>query len=307
MIVNKYGNGGGSASGVTPEQVQQEIQSALTPYWESGITKEYVDSADTIVYASATSRMDDVEEIVSSALNEFHEQIMEVSAATSGKADAANVTANTTMKFPLWNEQGVITGTTGNNLTTTGFYLNGTRRNLIKEAASGDLGDAYAPTSPGSAGQILVSTGNGAPVWSSVTMPDTEEIELPIAAAVNKLKGDFEARLDQQYYKKQETNNLLKEKVTAGQVDVQIKNYTDPLFQAVHETIEDKELPVSAAINELNEAINLIDEVVPAALVNLNETKVGSESVHTIWRGTQIEYDAITTKDASTLYIIVNE
>lgn len=217
MIVNKYGNGGGgSASGVTPEQVQQEIQSALTPYWESGITKEYVDSADTIVYASATSRMDDVEEIVSSALNEFHTQILEVSAATNG-------------------------------------------------------------------------------------------IELPIAAAVNKLKGDFEARLDQQYYKKQETNNLLKEKVTAGQVDVQIKNYTDPLFQAVHETIEDKELPVSAAINELNEAINLIDEVVPAALVNLNETKVGSESVHTIWRGTQIEYDAITTKDASTLYIIVNE
>ena len=88
MIVNKYTKGGGgSGSGVTPEQVQEQINSALTYYWESGITKEYVDSADTIIYASATSRMDDVEQVVSSALNEFHTQILEVSAATAGKAD----------------------------------------------------------------------------------------------------------------------------------------------------------------------------------------------------------------------------
>lgn len=302
MIVNKYGNGGGSASGVTPEQVQQEIQSALTPYWESGITKEYVDSADTIIYASATSRMDDVEEIVSSALNEFHTQILEVSAATSGKADKANVTANATMKFPLWNGQGVITGTVGDAYDMN-ININGKNNSILRNII-GNIGPIYAPAAAGTAGDILVSTGNGAPVWSAVTMSDTEEIELPIAAAVNKLKSDFEARLDQQFYKKQETNNLVKDKVTAEQVDVQIKNYTDPLFQAVYETIEDKELPVSAAINELNEAINLIDEVVPAALVDLNERKVGSDSVHTIWSGSQTAYDAITTKDPNTLYII---
>ena len=34
-------------------------------------------------------------------------------------------------------------------------------------------------------------------------------------------------------------------------------------------------------------------------------TSIGSNSVATIWTGTQAEYDAITTKDANTLYFIV--
>ena len=245
----------------------------------------------------------------------------------------------------------------------------------------------------------------------------TEEIELPIAAAVNDLKGNIEARLSQKYYTRQEVNNIAARKVEAGQVDVQIKDYVDPAIAEVNDTIEDKELPVSAAINDLNQKISgkadkanlstgdtnlgdlwfpnwneqgiitgkaglrnfqirfdingirnrvtspdngyipsiwapssvgtagdilvstgngapvwsamtfptpdvdkayvdsaitgvqdqldVIDEVIPAAIVDLNTRKVESTSVHTIWRGTQAEYDAITTKDASTLYIIL--
>lgn len=34
-------------------------------------------------------------------------------------------------------------------------------------------------------------------------------------------------------------------------------------------------------------------------------TNIVSASVSTIWTGTQIEYDAITTKDVNTLYFIV--
>ena len=34
-------------------------------------------------------------------------------------------------------------------------------------------------------------------------------------------------------------------------------------------------------------------------------TNVASATVSTIWTGTQIEYDAITTKDVNTLYFIV--
>lgn len=48
------------------------------------------------------------------------------------------------------------------------------------------------------------------------------------------------------------------------------------------------------------------EEVVSRALNELNTSKVSSTSVSTIWRGTQAEYDAITTPDASTLYIIIN-
>lgn len=264
MIIDFNKQNGGGSSGVTPEQVQAQIDSALTYYWESGITKEYVDSADTIIYASATSRMDDVEQVVSSALNEFHEQIMELSARTP---DLSN------------------------------YWTSSQTESAISAAITQvqDQLDTIDEVIP------------AAIVDLNERVDGFSDIELPISAAVNKLKGDFEARLDQQYYKKQEVNNLLKDKLTAEQVDVRIKNYADPLFQAVYETIEDKELPISAALNELNEAIDLIDEVVPAALVNLNETKVGSDSVHTIWRGTQTAYDGITTKDASTLYIIVNE
>ena len=47
MIIsfNRYNGGGGSGSGVTPQEVQAQIDSALTPYWESGETKDYTDAA----------------------------------------------------------------------------------------------------------------------------------------------------------------------------------------------------------------------------------------------------------------------
>lgn len=46
MIVNKYNQGGGgSGSGVTPEQVQQQIDSALTPYWDSAVTESAITEA----------------------------------------------------------------------------------------------------------------------------------------------------------------------------------------------------------------------------------------------------------------------
>lgn len=233
MIIdfNRYNGGGGSGSGVTPEQVQEQIESALTPYWESGETKDYVDEAVSGIsldgyWTSAQTQsaitivedhLFDVEQVTASALTELHEGLMEVSGRTIS----------------------------------------------------------------------------------------TEEIELPIAAAVNDLKGNIEARLDQQYYKKKEVNDIAARKVEAGQVDVKIKDYVDPAITEVNDTIEDKELPVSAALNKLNEDIATIDEVIPAAIVDINDRMVSSSNVKTIWRGSQVEYDAITTKDASTLYIIL--
>ena len=141
--------------------------------------------------------------------------------------------------------------------------------------------------------------------WNEIGGVDTEEIELPIAAAVNELKGDFETRLNQQYYKKAEVNDIAARKVEAAQVDEKIKDYVDPAIAEVNDTIEDKELPVSAALNKLNEDIATIDEVIPAAIVDINDRMVSSSTVKTIWRGSQNDYDAITVKDAATLYIII--
>lgn len=123
--------------------------------------------------------------------------------------------------------------------------------------------------------------------------PSTEEIELPIAAAVNDLKENIEARLDQQYYKKAEVDNIAARKMGIAEVDVHIENYVEPAIAEINDTIagvndniEDKELATSAAINDLNTAT------------------VKSSVVKNIWSGTQSEYDAIVAKDTATLYII---
>lgn len=150
-----------------------------------------------------------------------------------------------------------------------------------------DKFSAYTPTTGfstinGSAitngGDIVIQGGGGS----------TEEIELPIAAAVNDLKGNIEARLNQQYYKKKEVDNIAARKTEPGQVDAQIKNYVDPAIAEVNETIVDKELPVSAALNDLN------------------TNKVSGVGITKIRSISQADYDALTVKDPATLYIIKN-
>ena len=150
-----------------------------------------------------------------------------------------------------------------------------------------DKFSAYTPTTGfstinGSAitngGDIVIQGGGGS----------TEEIELPIAAAVNDLKGNIEARLNQQYYKKKEVDNIAARKTDPAQVDAQIKNYVDPPIAEVNETIVDKELPVSAALNDLN------------------TNKVSGIGITKIQSISQADYDALTEKDPATLYIINN-
>lgn len=151
-----------------------------------------------------------------------------------------------------------------------------------------DTFSAYTPTTGfstinGSAitngGDIVIQGGGGG---------STEEIELPIAAAVNDLKGNIEARLNQKYYTRQEVNDIAARKTEPGQVDIQIKNYVDPAIAEVNETIADKELPVSAALNDLN------------------TNKVSGVGITKIQSISQANYDALTVKDPATLYIIKN-
>ena len=217
MIVNKYtkGCGGGSGSGVTPEDVQHQIDSALTPYWDSGETKDYVDGAVSGIdlsnyYTSAqteekiasavtpvANHLAEVEQVTASALTELHNGLLEVSgrtvdlsgyytsaqtedaisAATSGKADAANITANYARIFPTWNEQGIITGTTGNTFKEDRFYVNNGSFIIPHAGRDETPPHFYAPTTPGNAGDILVSVGgNQAPIWSAFTGGDSKTV-----------------------------------------------------------------------------------------------------------------------------------
>lgn len=149
-----------------------------------------------------------------------------------------------------------------------------------------DTFSAYTPTTGfstinGSAitngGDIVIQGGGGS----------TEEIELPIAAAVNDLKGNIEARLNQKYYTRQEVNDIATRKTEPGQVNAQIKNYVDPAIAEVNETIVDKELPVSAALNDLN------------------TNKVSGVGITKIQSISQADYDALAVKDPTTFYVIL--
>ena len=375
MIIdfNRYNGGGGSGSGVTPEQVEQQINSALTPYWDSAETQDAIDEAisgftpsanspiipaittqaeyeaisgdvktgdliqvhgvvldgydepqyglfgavveedeeegvvigkritwnrrdngDSVTWSSDYPWMgdngilpidlgpngfiispdataedeayngigfdDDGKPVITHIVPQTDEETGEItgitredtpigadmsayytsaqtedaiSAATSGKADAVNITENNNkMYFPTWTSQGVIKGNTGGAFQLREIKINN-QSNLFPCHLSSNLPNIYAPTTPGTAGQILVADGTNTPKWSAVTFPDVSNY------------------------------------VTSAQVETQIleKNYI-----------------TSAATADM----------------------VTSTSVSTIWKGTQAQYDAITTKDPNTFYIIVS-
>lgn len=170
--------GSSSASGVYQYNGSEWVPVGvddLSAYWNSAQTKTYVDSAITAV----EDHLYDVEEVTASALTELHTGLLEVSARTSissadvqtqidasisGKADAASVSANTSVRmFPLWNEQGIVTGTTGGVVYERAVRINGEAQSVFR-AANGDLTSFWAPTTSGETGQILMASGN-TPVW----------------------------------------------------------------------------------------------------------------------------------------------
>lgn len=67
-------------------------------------------------------------------------------------------------KFPSWNARGQITGTSSTAYQAS-QNINGSSRTIYSTSSSA-LPTIYAPTSAGQAGQVLLSNGSGAPVWS---------------------------------------------------------------------------------------------------------------------------------------------
>ena len=239
-------------------------------------TEDYVDSASTVLQ----DQIDTLDEVVSEALVDLNERIGEISgssvdlsgyytsgetdaaisAATRGKADAANVTSNTgRFIFPKWNSQGIITGVAQQVFKSYLSVNDGGSAYFFMNSSTYDTQDKalklYTPLSAGTAGDVLVSTGNGAPVWSALTFPDVSNY------------------------------------VTSAQVETQI---TSKGYATV------SQIPTVPTSNTA--FTNDAGYITSADTANM----VTSTSVSTIWKGTQAEYDAIVTKDASTLYIIVN-
>lgn len=63
---------------------------------------------------------------------------------------------------------------------------------------------------------------------------------------------------------------------------------------------------VDSGITIVQNQIDTMDNVVSAALIDLNDTKVGSADIKHIVKLTQAQYDALTDKDPYTFYIIIS-
>ena len=152
---------------VTSAQVNTQIESKgyITGYTET----------DPVFMASAASGISAQDitnwnaKLDSSALNPYYTSAQTntaISNAVSGKTDKVSVTASGSgYKFPKWNGQGCITGTSATAYQAS-QNINGSSRTLYSNSSS-SLPTIYAPTSAGSAGQPLLSNGSGAPVWGS--------------------------------------------------------------------------------------------------------------------------------------------
>ena len=149
---------GGSGGGSNIIELTQAEYDALTAYTEDAlyvITDSQAINMDKYVTTGALGSYYTSAETDTAILN-----------AVSGKTDKVSVTANSSgYKFPTWNNQGCITGTSATAYQAS-QSINGSSRTLYSNSSS-SLPTIYAPTSAGSAGQPLLSNGSGAPVWAS--------------------------------------------------------------------------------------------------------------------------------------------
>ena len=149
---------GGSGGGSNIIEITQAEYDALTAYTEDAIY---------VITDSQAINMDNY--VTTGALGSYYtsaETDTAISNAVSGKTDKVSVTASSSgYKFPTWNEQGCITGTSATAFQTR-LNINGSSRKVYSDLMF-SLPTIYAPTSAGSAGQPLLSNGSGAPVWAS--------------------------------------------------------------------------------------------------------------------------------------------
>lgn len=148
----KWENGTGGGGGNVVELTQAQYDALANPDPDTTYIITDADAIDMDDYATQADM-----ETVQTAL--------------AGKADKQSVTANTdTNKFPYWNEQGVITGA-GSTAFTKVFNLNNFSGYRLLTAYNSEWPAIWAPTTSGTAGQILKSNGNGSntpPTWVNI-------------------------------------------------------------------------------------------------------------------------------------------
>lgn len=146
---------GGSGGGETFVELTQAQYDALT---------EYAENTTYIITDATPINMDDY--ATTGTVNTLSGQVSTLADSVANKADKASVTARSSgFYFPLFNAQGIITGTTGNT-SLVNFNINGTNFTTYR-GGSNAFPNIFAPTSAGTQNAVLLSNGSGAaPIWS---------------------------------------------------------------------------------------------------------------------------------------------
>lgn len=269
--------------------------SALTNYWDSAVTEEHIESAASITYASAASYADlavagiDLSEYLTSADTEnfvSSAQVQtQIDASVSGKANAVSVTprsGTSPVWLPTWNAEGIITGES-DAFFEKPFYMNGFAANTILVRQNSALRSFYAPNSAGTAGDILMSSGQGnAPVWVTPATINGSAITAG--------------------------GNLVIEPVdltpywTSAETEAAIAQATGDYITSAYTGFAS-----SAIVSALTEELSEVERVASVAINDLRDKKVESEDVHYMVKLSQAAYDTLVsanTVDNTTLYII---
>lgn len=100
----------------------------------------------------------------SAATASINDAKTELTTEINKKATANNITASSSgYKFPTWNSQGVITGSVS-TAQQKSYNINGTSGKVYGTSTTA-MPTVYAPTTAGTSGYVLKSSGSGAPSW----------------------------------------------------------------------------------------------------------------------------------------------
>lgn len=174
-ISNAIINGGGSGNIVTLTQQEYEALTTKDP--------------DTLYVISDATPIDLADYAMNSA----------VTALQASKADAQTVSAVTGTSspyyFPIWNNQGVITGQKNDAIYPKSFSINGISNTGFLRNSNTNPTGFYAPTAAGTAGQMLMSAGSGAPTWTTykfafLTQTEYDALTTPDSTTFYFITGD---------------------------------------------------------------------------------------------------------------------
>ena len=289
MIIdfNRY-NGGGSGSGSTD----------LTNYWNSAVTEEHIESAASIVYDSATSYADaavagvdahieDVEEVTASALTELHTGLLEV----SGRSQFNPALYTPTSGFSTINGSAI---TAGGNLVIQGGGGSGSESVVELTQAQYDALTAYSEDTT-----YVITDAEPINLDIYATSADTASI----SGAVDTLSGVVATK-------------ATKASVSANNARQFPKwNAEGIVTGTTGSTAYEQSLNINGAQKTMLQTSNSSFGTIyaPTAAGTQNQILQSNGSGAPVWSSykfvfiSQTDYDAITTKDTTTIYFITGD